>query len=725
MSFVVKIRSAHAASQMRAVQMVCGSTIADLRRVICAAPHRMFSDPASIVLVLKGCILKDDASIQFLSHLDSACITAVQVHTPVPHSHSPTLSLGTDSTSALSPAVDAIARGVRVSIHGLKQKPELNGSNGVVFCPMQDGERWLVCIESTTLVAEQAWLRPSNLTVLPPKVAVDAADPDGFDSLGLPLSCILEFIERNGGHAAFEGLTTSQVKRRFIMPETDATKQSLCEQLRRNGDARIKDAQWFVSHAWQYKFLDVVSSLQSFLASEPDGAAATLWIDAFSTSQHDTYARAPIWWQRTFVNAIGRMGRLLMVVTPWINPVTLTRAWCILELFACCNSRSRFELVMPPDQHESIFDTQNCSVSDDYLNMLSKVQCENSQCSREEDRVRIFETVRASIGFLAMDRLIFDTLGGWLLSQLNTKKQSYYEQGSLVLGVSMSRKITTMLNALGRHFDAEAELIQALQHLGVPHTNKALDFHIWVWSIDKAQRPLITQVMLDLAVTFSKQRRYDEAGPLFQQIVPMMDNTDVNQVGVMMNVAISFRGQKQFVEAERIYVHCLSALTRLLGAEHHSTIVCLNSLAITYRELKKFDAADAAFLQVIDIGKRTLGENHTDTQAAIIGLANSYRDQLRFSEAEPLYEAALEHARRTKGFSHPETLDSLANLACMNGDLGALERDRSRFERAVKMYNEAITTGTETLGPGHPLVLRWKRNFAVDSKNFEVVFGGI
>jgi hypothetical protein len=61
----------------------------------------------------------------------------------------------------------------------------------------------------------------------------------------------------------------------------------------------------------------------------------------------------------------------------------------------------------------------------------------------------------------------------------------------------------------------------------------------------------------------------------------------------------------------------------------------------------------------------------------------------------------------------------------MNGDLGALERDRSRFERAVKMYNEAITTGTETLGPGDPLVLRWKRNFAVDSKNFEVVFGGI
>jgi hypothetical protein len=176
------------------------------------------------------------------------------------------------------------------------------------------------------------------------------------------------------------------------MPETLDTKLSLCEQLRSGGDMRVKDAAWFVSHAWQYKFLDVVRALQAFLSAQPGGGDATLWFDAFSTSQHETYSRPPLWWQRTFVNSIGRMGRLVMVLTPWTNPITLSRAWCILELFACINSRSEFQVAMPPREYQSIFDVD---LNDNFLKMLSKVQCEASECSRDEDRARIFDTVHS------------------------------------------------------------------------------------------------------------------------------------------------------------------------------------------------------------------------------------------------------------------------------------------------------------------------------------------
>ncbi len=104
---------------------------------------------------------------------------------------------------------------------------------------MREGERWLVNIDSETRVAEQAWLRPVNLAAAPAQAAIDPSDPDWFDPLGLPLACILEFIERNGGRVAFDGLTTSQVKLRFIMPENAATKQSLCDQLRCSDDVRV------------------------------------------------------------------------------------------------------------------------------------------------------------------------------------------------------------------------------------------------------------------------------------------------------------------------------------------------------------------------------------------------------------------------------------------------------------------------------------------------------
>jgi tetratricopeptide (TPR) repeat protein len=711
---MVNVTSALGAAKIQVVHMLSCSVIADLKRAICEAPLNMFNDPSSVVLVLKGAILRDDAAIQSLPHIHTSCITAVRVRVPFPPPPPPTDP---------SPATSCIARGARVRIHSLKQKPELNGRTAAVFCASDDAARWLVNIDSDLLMTEQAWLRPSNLTVIPAERASDPSDPDWFDSLGLPLSCIVEFSQRNGGEAAFQGLTTSQVKRRFIMPETLGTKLSLCEQLRAAGDARVKDAQWFVSHAWQYKFLDVVSSLQAFLAAEPDGADATLWFDAFSTSQHDTYSRPPMWWQRTFVNSIGRMGRLVMVLTPWTDPVTLSRAWCILELFACVNSRSRFQVAMPPDQYQSIFDFSS-HLLDDYADMLSKVQCEKSQCSRDEDRVRIFETVRASIGFLAMDRLVFDTLGGWMLQQLNAKKLDYYQKGDMVVGAKLSRKVVVLLNTLGRHFDAEDELNQAMRSIGAPQASNgvSVDVQRWAGSLPAGSQAIFCELMSDYGFTYIKLGRHDDAAAIFEHFLSTTDDSE-NQCNFLLNLAVSHRAARRFVEAERLYLQCLEMSRRLLGLEHADTLKCMNSLAVTYRELKKFDLSEPLFLQVIEISRRVIGENHTDTQAACVGLANCYRDQGRFSDAEPLYLSSLEFARRTKGFSHPETLDSLANLASLNGDIAAHERDRARYVAAEKMYAEAIRTGTETLGRDHPLVVRWQSNFDIDMQAKQVVLG--
>ncbi len=78
----------------------------------------------------------------------------------------------------------------------------------------------------------------------------------------MPFPFLREFIDANGGEAAFEGLTTDDVKRRIIVPQTEATKLSLCAQMKQNGDARIQPATWFVSRAWCYRFSDLVTSLQ-------------------------------------------------------------------------------------------------------------------------------------------------------------------------------------------------------------------------------------------------------------------------------------------------------------------------------------------------------------------------------------------------------------------------------------------------------------------------------
>jgi hypothetical protein len=113
---------------------------------------------------------------------------------------------------------------------------------------------------------------------------------------GFPFPFLREFIDANGGEAAFEGLTTSQVKRSIVVPKTPATLLSLCAQMRQEGDARIQPATWFVSHPWQMKFLDLVKALEAFFADK--GGVIVIWLDLFSTSQHSTFSKPPEWCSR-------------------------------------------------------------------------------------------------------------------------------------------------------------------------------------------------------------------------------------------------------------------------------------------------------------------------------------------------------------------------------------------------------------------------------------------
>jgi hypothetical protein len=225
-------------------------------------------------------------------------------------------------------------------------------------------------------------LRPSNDSdyyLFPQRIQAEIAaaiaappppDPSiDFPMLGLPLPFIRQFIHLNGGEAAFDGLSTRDVKARFIVPQTQATQLSLCDQMRRAGDARVRTATWFVSHAWSCKFLDLASALETFFA---DQAGVIIWMDLFSTSQHCTFSKPPEWWQDAFCAAIGRMGQMVMVMTPWDNPVALTRAWCLIELYACRSSGSRLGIAFPPSERARFLEDV-VEKSEVFYDMLSKV----------------------------------------------------------------------------------------------------------------------------------------------------------------------------------------------------------------------------------------------------------------------------------------------------------------------------------------------------------------
>ena len=255
--------------------------------------------------------------------------------------------------------------------------------------------------------------------------AVSTSAAHEFPRLGMTVRRLGQVIDssfllRHKGRQALAGLTTSEVTTLIFAPATAASKLSLCEQLQGEGDAGIGIATWFVSHAWMCTFVELLEALEHFFGGEPQGLDTCIWLDLVSTSQHGTFSRPPEWWNQTFIGAVQSMGKMVMVMEPWDTPVTLTRAWCVLELYACFSSGCRFEVALPQAQRAHLA-TDLMYGNEFFFEFLADVRSESNECSLATDRDGIFAAIRASVGFAGLDLMVSRTLGSWMMGLLQGK----------------------------------------------------------------------------------------------------------------------------------------------------------------------------------------------------------------------------------------------------------------------------------------------------------------
>jgi hypothetical protein len=111
-------------------------------------------------------------------------------------------------------------------------------------------------------------------------------DPDYFPQLGVKVSFLQEFINAcPGGRDGIQELTTSSICELFVKPFTKPYNLSLCDLLYQTKHESIDKAQVFISHAWKYKFVDIVDALQRKFS---DCLDTVIWFDVFSVNQHTT-----------------------------------------------------------------------------------------------------------------------------------------------------------------------------------------------------------------------------------------------------------------------------------------------------------------------------------------------------------------------------------------------------------------------------------------------------
>jgi len=234
-----------------------------------------------------------------------------------------------------------------------------------------------------------------------------------FPKDGIRLSFLAEFVLLCGGPAALQGLTTTDVNEKFVKPMTAATQQSFCEMLRSQSSPNVALAHTFISHAWKYEFLDVVDALQFHFQDSPD---VVIWFDLFSNNQHKAVDLDFNWWSSTFKEAIRDFKHTVMVMAPWNNPIPLTRGWCLFELFCTVETGSRFEVAMSKRNQQQFIDELKRGGMAAILQAIGNVDGESSTCFKQEDKDRIFDVVRRTVGFNALNAAVLEQMREWTIS---------------------------------------------------------------------------------------------------------------------------------------------------------------------------------------------------------------------------------------------------------------------------------------------------------------------
>jgi tetratricopeptide (TPR) repeat protein len=171
------------------------------------------------------------------------------------------------------------------------------------------------------------------------------------------------------------------------------------------------------------------------------------------------------------------------------------------------------------------------------------------------------------------------------------------------------------------------------------------------------------------------------------------------------NLALLYRAQGKYAEAETLSLRSLSIRESQLGENHPDVAQSLNNLAGLYDDQGKYAEAEPLYLRSLAIDEKVYGENHPEIATSLSNLAGLYEFQGKYEEAEPLYRRSLAIREKQLGENHPLVAISLNNLA-------SLYYVQGKYEEAEPLIERSLAIMEKQLGENHPLVAASLNNLA-------------
>ena len=195
-----------------------------------------------------------------------------------------------------------------------------------------------------------------------------------------------------------------------------------------------------ISHTWQYKFMDTAATVIAFAKEyeAKNSKPCIIWMDIFLLNQFDTESFDPNWLKEKFTNVIKETDMTLSIMSPFEDPITIKRVWCLWELYLSTRY-SNLHISLPPDQTIRF---ENALLTDPYsvtklIEQINGIDAENAEAFDPKDKIMIFEEIEKSIGFDELNQVVVTFLRQWIEDQCQEKIDSI-KSGALDAKSAMS-----------------------------------------------------------------------------------------------------------------------------------------------------------------------------------------------------------------------------------------------------------------------------------------------
>ncbi|EGD79833.1 hypothetical protein PTSG_10816 [Salpingoeca rosetta] len=484
----------------------------------------------------------------------------------------------------------------------------------------------------------------------------------------------------------WQTMTTTDACTELVIPRT-GDKQ--CAYVDIMNPEHVGAATVFVSHAWRYKIADVLGTLLEHAEEEQakGNPEPFFWFDLFINNQNIAADLPQDWWSTTFKESIKAIGRVVLVLTPWHDPMPVTRAWCLWEIF-CSASQEGVELTirLPSAERQelkaAVMKDADLAVTD----TMVRVQAERAEAWNPKDKEMIFKAIEESVGFAHVNKVVKDQMRAWCLTELLRFVQEA-EQAAEDDGL---RSFALLCNRVGLvlfHFGERARATELYekglaleeQALGTYHPDTATSHH-------------------NLGQVYFTRGECKRAIACYERSLHITLNTlgekHPHTAIVCHSLGEAYAELGDYHSAIGNFELCLQLTISTIGEKNPQVCASLHSLGRIYGKVGEYGKAVGYLEKDLEITLETVGEKHPSTAVSYSTLGQVYRDAGHYDKAIELFDKALQIKLDTVGEQNAETVRTL-------NDLGQAYNSKGEHERAIECLEKGLALALTFMGDTH------------------------